>query len=73
MWTLVVRRSAPQEMTRSDSVTVSGSAPPTLPHAASQPASAQESQTVPAQSRVTPSAWNKPSKSPRFSWPWCAL
>ena len=48
MWTLVVRRSAPQDMTRSDSTTVSGSAPPTLPQAASHPASAAESHTVPA-------------------------
>src|SRR3990172_6336328 len=41
-WTLVVRRSAPHAMMRSDSAALSGSAPPTLPSAASQPASAHD-------------------------------
>ena len=54
--TLVATRSAPQEMTRSEWTTASGSAPPIGPTVMSQAVSQQVSHTVPARRRLVPSA-----------------
>ena len=59
--TLVATRSAPQATIRSLSSTASGSAPPTGPTVMFQASSQHVSQTVPAISRLAPSAWNRPS------------
>ncbi len=67
--TLVANRSAPQQITRSDSTTDSGSAPPIGPTVASHAASLQLSHTVPAHSRLVPIAWNRPFGRPRFISP----
>jgi hypothetical protein len=71
--TFVVTRSALQAITRSESSTVSGSAPPTAPSVACHAASEQLSQTVPGMSRVVPSAWNSAMGSQRLNCPWWAL
>ena len=67
--TLVATRSAPQQTTRSDSTTASGSAPPIGPTVTSHAASQQLSHTVPAHSRLVPIAWNRPFIRPRFICP----